>query len=96
MNLKIEKIYSGLKFAGAMCGIALGLVLALTGMTLSVVVYFKGENYHQLEIFLIFAAFALLAGAAHLLELIEAARARMFLEQSEPATETEVRDWEFL
>lgn len=59
------------KFAGAIGGLAGGLVLMLTGIILSAVSYFSAINFHSLDVLAIVAAFIFSAVGAHFLDLME-------------------------
>lgn len=59
------------KFAGAIGGIAGGLVLMLGGIIFSSVSYFSGISFHSLDVIAIAAAFIFLAVGAHFLDLME-------------------------
>lgn len=71
INLKSFGNHRSIKFAAAIFGFSAGFVFMFAGIILSIVKFFSKTSFHGWEVILIAAAFPLLIGGAHCLDLIE-------------------------
>lgn len=72
-KLNKNKSFVPTKLAAAIVGLAGGLFLMLTGLTLSAISYFNQTSFHGLDVIMLVAAFAYLLIGAHFLDKFDAA-----------------------
>lgn len=60
------------KKIGAVCGLLFGLILLVTGASLSIFAYLAGINFDKIEVVLIVTSFVLFGLGAHCLDSLEA------------------------
>lgn len=90
MRMLNGKIYLIILLVGIVSGAVGGLILSLSALFLSIIIYLENKSFHGLEVVFIITAFIFFTIAAHFLDLAEKERIKnqsrkfaMFLRQTE-------------